>query len=155
MNEGLDSCIIQTIDIDKNSNVQSDTNIAVLQTLGISILIITIVSYIKYHADKRNDKQEYLKFFIELPIDIGAVFISLFLSYYFLVNNINWIFIFVLAEVFAILLGSTIRNTLMENIINTDSQFDISKYFWQLSLSIVIIVLPAIVSIILMLKCLL
>lgn len=113
-------------------------------SLVLSVVLLLIVSYLKYHIDKKNTAIDYCLFFLEIPIDLGNVIISVFIAYYFLVNNVNVIFIAVFAEILLMLICMTLRNTKMD-LLNAD---EIKK--WKIVLyccsEFVLVTIPAIIS---------
>lgn len=118
----------------------------VLQTLFLSVILLVLVSLIKYHSDRENDKKDYWQFFYEFPLDLGLVFISLFVSYYYLVSNINWLLIIAFAELLAILVGAIIRNVTQKKFLTFDKALQPGWLLLSLSGEVIIVLAPAIFS---------
>lgn len=116
----------------------------VLQTLFLSVILLALVSLIKYHSDRENYKKDYWQFFYEFPLDLGLVFISLFVSYYYLVSNINWLLIIVFAELLAILIGAIIRNVTQKKFLTFDKTINFGWLLFGLTGETVIVLAPAI-----------
>lgn len=133
------------------TSVGSNAVDPVLQTLFLSVILLAVVSLIKYHSDRENDKKDYWKFFYEFPLDLGLVFISLFVSYYYLVSNINCLLIIAFAELLAILIGAIIRNVTQKKFLTFDKTIHFGWLLLGLTGEIVIVLTPAILCLIIFL----
>ena len=107
--------ITSAIPNQSNYNSASENSLApVAYSFSLSLFLLLIVSYQKYHMDKVNNSNDYCLFFLELPIDLGNVILSIFVAYYFLVENVNAIFLAVFIEMFAMVISMTLRNSAIE-----------------------------------------
>ena len=91
----------------------------------------------------------YCLFFLELPIDLGNVILSIFVAYYFLVENVNAIFLAVFIEMFAMVISMTLRNSAIE-LLKADT-FLKKDIFLRILGELFLILFPAVFSYILFL----
>ena len=82
----------------------------VVYSLAISVMILLIISYLKYHMDKNNNGCDYWQFFLELPIDLGNIAISVLVAYHYMVHDVKCVVIAILIELFMMLICMTMRN---------------------------------------------
>lgn len=135
-----------TLCVEERDSVVNNNVEPVIQTLVLSVILLLVVSTIKYHVDKKNEGKDYWNFFLEFPIDLGLVFISLFVSYYYLVSNINWLLIIAFFEVFVIIIGSICRRCAQDKFLSTDTKIKVLSILGLLALEFLIIVAPATIS---------
>ena len=140
--------MITTLCVEERDSVVNNDVEPVVQTLALSVILLLVVSTIKYHVDKKNEGKDYWNFFLEFPIDLGLVFISLFVSYYYLVSNINWLLIIAFFEVFVIIIGSILRRIVQDQFLSTDAKIKVFPILGLLFLEFLIIVAPATISLI-------
>lgn len=125
-------------------------NMPVIYSLALSVFLLLVVSYQKYHIDRKNDVSDYWQFFLEVPIDLGNVAISVLVTYYFLVQDINVIFLFVFIELFVMLISMTLRNTSISLL--CEDNIIVRKIFFKVCLEFLLVLTPIVVLFILILK---
>ena len=82
-------------------------------TFGISVILVIIISYIKYRLDKEGGFKENMMFYSELPIDINTVAITILLTYYDKVSNMEALFFFMFLSILLSLVMTTLRRSLL------------------------------------------
>ena len=82
-------------------------------TFGISVILVIIISYIKYRLDKEGGFRENMMFYSELPIDINTVAITILLTYYDKVSNMEVLFFFMFLSILLSLIMTTLRRSLL------------------------------------------
>lgn len=140
----IESVTLKHIPNQSSTNSADENFTPVSYSLVLSVVLLLIVSYLKYHTDKKNTAIDYCLFFLEIPIDLGNVIISVFISYYFLVDNVNLIFIAVFAEIFLMVICMTLRNTKIEML--SADEIKKKKIITYCCVEFILVTIPAIVS---------
>ena len=120
----------------------------IIETLGVSLLLILLVSVLKYHIEHKNEKTDYWQFGLELPIDIGTVLISVFISYNYLVSNINCFLILLFLQLCAMVAEMILRNKALYVYIQSGTELPIKKLLGLLGGELFAMLIPIVVTLI-------
>ena len=100
--------------------------------------------------DKKSTYNHYWQFFLEIPIDLGNVAISVLIAYYFLVQDVTYIILAVLIELLAMIISISLRNTAVTML--DEDKINKRNVFFRISGEFFLVLIPALVSFFLILK---
>lgn len=120
----------------------------VAETLTVSILLLLVVSTLKYHLEHRNEDRDYWAFGLELPIDVGTVLMSFFITFHYLVDNINWFFALILLQIGTMVISMILRNRALDDYVQVDSSLQAKILKWYVIVESVLVLFPSIILLI-------
>lgn len=120
----------------------------IIETLCVSLLLLLLVSVLKYHIEHKNESVDYWHFGLELPIDIGTVLISVFISYNYLVSNINCFLILLFLQLGAMVAEMILRNKALYVYIQSGTELPIKKLLGLLGGELFAMFIPIVVTLI-------
>lgn len=117
----------------------------VLQSFLVSLILLIIVSYVKYHLSKMSQKKDWIEMSLEFPIDICTIIITLYITYDYLVGNFNSLVLFLFLELLAVLFATTIRNKMIAKINSSDVSLPVWSAFGAILVEFVLaLIVPVI-----------
>lgn len=100
---------------------------SILLTFAVSLFLLLLVSLVKYHTEKENGSKDWSLFFLELPIDIMTAIITMYISFNYLVAEINILILIIVVELIAVVVSCIMRNKMVKNIMRSDNDLPIWK----------------------------
>lgn len=146
INPDTSNVVSTSITADMTTTAQTNNTGPIAETLGVSLLLLLLVSILKYHIEHKNERVDYWQFGLELPIDIGTVLISVFISYNYLVSSINCFLILLFLQLGAMVAEMILRNKAIYTYIQSGTNLPIDKLLWFLGGELLAMVIPIIVT---------
>lgn len=146
INPDTSNVVSTSITADMTTTAQTNNTGPIAETLGVSLLLLLLVSILKYHIEHKNERVDYWQFGLELPIDIGTVLISVFISYNYLVSSINCFLILLFLQLGAMVAEMILRNKAIYTYIQSGTNLPIGKLLWFLGGELIAMVIPIIVT---------
>lgn len=84
----------------------------------VSLTLLFVISFIKYFIGTDIKQKEVINIMIELPIDIFTIAITTLITFYYIVNSMNQMFILLLMSFVIMLLSSTFRRYAIKELNN-------------------------------------
>lgn len=116
----------------------------VIWSLVISVILLACTSFIKYRTDRRNNNKDLWMYMFEFPIDLGAAAISVVVAYNYMVQNIQYFVVFLLVEIFVILIDASIRNHTIDDL--NDDNIEFSRLCFIVLGMFLLVLIPAFVT---------
>lgn len=129
-------------------NPSSGIGWLVTETLIVSILLLLVVSILKYHLEHRNKEKDYWAFGLELPIDVGTVLMSVFITFHYLVDNINWFLALILLQIGTMVVSIILRNRALDDYVQVDTSLQAKTLRWYVIIESVLVLIPSIILLI-------
>lgn len=138
-----------TVPADAMPPVQQNYTGPVLASIAFAVVLLAFTSFLKYRIDKRNKQVDYWNYYLEFPIDVGSILISVLVVFNYLVSDVQYLMIALIVELLGMSKSMSLRNVAIETL--TDDNINIKDLRTTLIKESLFVVIPALITFVIIL----
>lgn len=141
--------IATTVPDNAIETAQHNYAVPVLASIAFAVSLLALTSFLKYRVDKRNKAVDNWNYYLEFPIDVGTILVSVLVAFNYLVSDVQYLLIAIIVEIYAMSRSMSLRNITLETL--TEDNIDVKSLRETLIKEVAYVVIPALVTFVIIL----